>query len=140
MTISAAPKEPHARPNPTALRSLWSLGLVVVTLFLAAAYQWGGELKNRLEGKRAIGLVQERMNTNLIEGAANTDARSYDWVARKAAPDLYQVKQNIVLDRIWRFDRWENLCWRVRLSVEEVRRVDCQAIRWDRAPRKNRDH
>ena len=114
MTISAAPNEPHARTQPTAPRSLRILGFVVVTLFLAATYQWGVELKNRLEGKRAIGLVQERMNTNLIEGASNTDARSYNWVARKAAPDLYQVKQNIVLDRIWRFDRWENLCWRVR--------------------------
>ena len=58
----------------------------------------------------------------------NTDARSYDWVARRKPLGIYQVKQNVVLDRIWRLDRWENLCW-------EVRRVNWWAIGWDRTPR-----
>ncbi|MEE8111034.1 MAG: hypothetical protein V3T44_08415 [bacterium] len=73
--------------------------------------------------------------TNLTEEAMNTDARSFDWVARRKAPGIYQVKQNVVLDRIWRLDRWENLCWEVRLRPTEVRRVNCWAIGWDRTPR-----
>ena len=136
MRPAAAPNEPRPRPPRAAPRSLRILGIAVAFLFLALVYQWGAGASDRLGGRRAIGLVQERLNTNLTEGAANTDARSYDWIARKAARDMYHVKQNLILDRIWRYDRWENFCWRVRLSVEDVRMVDCRAIRWDKSPRR----
>lgn len=136
MRPAAGPIESHPRPLSAAPCSLRILAIAVAFLFLGVAYQWGAGATDRMAGKRAIGLVQERLNTNLTEGAANTDARSYDWLARKAAPDLYHVKQNLVLDRIWRVDRWENFCWQVRLSVEDVRMVDCRAIRWDKSPQR----
>ncbi|MBI2880265.1 MAG: hypothetical protein HYY21_01685 [Candidatus Tectomicrobia bacterium] len=130
-----------ASPDPSAARartpplSLIALGLIVLALFGGAGSRWAAEIQDRLKAQRAIGLVQGRQVTNLTEDAVNTDGRSYDWIARREAPGTYQVKQNIVLDRIWRFDRWENLCWQVRLRPEEVRPVRCAAIGWDRTPR-----
>ncbi|MFQ5911862.1 MAG: hypothetical protein ACE5JS_01620 [Nitrospinota bacterium] len=126
--------DPPAEGKRTPPPLLLAIGAVALLLFLATGYQWAADLKRRKEAQEAIALVQERQATNLTENALNTDARSYDWIARRMAPSLYHVKQNMVLDRIWRFDRWENLCWEVRLHPEDVRQVGCGTIGWNRAP------
>jgi hypothetical protein len=113
---------------------LLALGVAVFLLFLLLAIRWGIEVRHRMESQHAIGLVQERLATNLTQDALSIDARSYDWTARRKASGIYQVKHNLVLDRSWRLDRWENHCWEVRLNPVEVRRIGCQLIGWDRAP------
>lgn len=85
------------------------------------------------EGLRAIEIVQLRLPTNLTASAMNVDALSYDWLARRRAPGVYEVKHVYIFDRVWRYDRWENDCWLVTLAPETSRRVPCGAMRWDRS-------
>ena len=115
-------------------RNLIVLGIIGTAIFLGLAYQWGTSVQNTMEGIKAIKVVREHITTNLTESAPQTDGRSYDWIARKASTDTYYVKHNLVLDRIWRFDRWENYCWIVKPSNSKIKMVNCSAIGWDRAP------
>ena len=116
-------------------RGLKVLGIIITVIFLGLAYQWGSSIHDTMEGIRAIKVVRGQIATNLIESDPQTDGRSYDWIARKVSTDTYYVKHNLVLDRIWRFDRWENYCWIVKPSTSKMKMVNCNAIGWDRAPR-----
>ena len=122
------------KPPQNMNHELKILGYIVVAIFLGLVYQWGISVKESMDGLKAIEMVKERTVTNLIEGAAQTDGRSYDWIAKRASRGVYYVKHNLVLDRMWRFDRWENYCWVVKRADSEVKMVGCRTIGWDRGP------
>ena len=53
-------------------RFLVVLGIAVLGLFLATAYQWTVKMNRRMEAREAIGWVQEVHATNLTEEVMNT--------------------------------------------------------------------
>jgi hypothetical protein len=112
---------------------LLGAGLLALSLLVMGGVRWWGGLREAREGRRAIEIVQLRLPTNLTASALNVDALSYDWLARRRAPGVYEVKHVYVFDRIWRYDRWENDCWLVTLAPETSRRVPCGAMGWDRS-------
>lgn len=124
---------PEGKRDRVRARLLMGVSLLTLALLVIGGIRWGRDLQEVQKRRQAIEIVQLHLPTNLTATAYNVDARSYDWLARRRALGLYEVKHVYVFDRIWRFDRWENDCWVVTLASQSSRRVPCEAIGWDRS-------